>query len=66
MNESLPGYRRFSIKNFEVRDPADIDRELTKYDVDGDDVISIITNCKKVYESTYDIYYKVFYKCKCS
>ena len=60
MTTTLPQYRRFSIKSFEVRDSYNIDEWLTKLDVDGDDVVSIILTTNK----TGGPYYKVFYKAK--
>ncbi len=57
MEKKLPKYRKFSIKNFTVRDPDNIDRELTKYNVDCADVINIM-----YITDGYDYpYYRVFY-----
>ncbi len=57
MKKDLSQRRKFSIKNFTVRDPDNIDRELTKYGVDCADVINIM-----YITDGYDYpYYRVFY-----
>lgn len=56
--KKLPGWFRYSIRHFDVKNPDNIDKELIKHKIDGADVVSI-TSIQGAYGAHW---HRVFYK----
>ncbi len=58
MKKKLPGWFRYSIQYFSVKNPEEIDKELIKHKIDGSDVINVTA----VVSHYGGHWYRVFYK----